>query len=54
MIGGNKNGRKGNLRSVEGMIYPQIEKEIPIPHKNFANLNTMHGYEVPIHINRIH
>lgn len=44
--------KKDNSRVAEGMIYPPRRNEVPIPHKNFANLNTMHEYEVSIPVNR--
>ena len=58
MVGGNGNGMgmggmgKGNPRGEEGVSYPSRGNEVPIPHKNFANPNTMYGYEVPIPVNR--
>ena len=45
---------KGNPRGVQGMIYPPRGNEVPIPHKNFANPNTMYGYEVPIPVDWAH
>ena len=54
---GNGNGGMGkdNPRGVESMIYPPRGNEVPIPHKNFVNANTiMYGYEVPIPVNRTH
>ena len=44
----------GNPRGEEGVSYPSRGNEVPIPHKNFANPNTMYVYEVPIPINRVH